>query len=211
MDPSSAPPGPARRARRRERILATATTLIDSRGFAGTSIERICAAAHVSNRAFYEEFEGREALLIALHNDVARDGMEATLAVLGDPAMESAGTRDRITALVRAYVEAVTADPVATRIASVEVIEAGRTVEDHRLLWRSLWTDFFTAEADRAVRRGEAVARDYTLATVALIGAINELLAHWARNSASLSRELLARELIHHILATLGIPTDEGK
>ena len=203
--------GPARRALRRERLLTTATELFTTRGYASTSIERLCATTRVSIRAFYEEFENREALLIALHDGVAQAGLTAGLDVLADPATEAADTRDRIAALSRAYVAAVTADPAATRIAFVEVIGVSSAVEEHRLLWRSLWTDFLTDEAERAVARGEAVARDYTLAMVALIGAINELVAHWARNHASLSRELLADELIHHALATLGTRTRTGK
>ncbi|MFC9430436.1 TetR/AcrR family transcriptional regulator [Streptomyces sp. NPDC056987] len=201
--------GQERRALRRERLLATATDLFTTRGYPATSIERICATAHVSIRAFYEEFEGREALLIALHNDVARAGMEAALTVLSDPGMESAGARSRITALTRSYLDAVTAEPAATRIAFVEVIGAGRAVEEHRLLWRSLWSDFLSGEAERAVERGESAPRDYSLAIVALIGAINELVAHWARDATAFSRELLADELVHHALATLGIPAED--
>ncbi|MFE3142624.1 TetR/AcrR family transcriptional regulator [Streptomyces scopuliridis] len=197
--------GQARRARRRERLLSTATELFITRGYPATSIERICVTARVSIRAFYEEFEGREALLIALHNDVARSGMEAALTVLSDPATESADTRDRITALARAYVDAVTVDPAATRIAFIEVIGAGRAVEDHRLLWRGLWTDFLTGEAARAVERGEALRRDYALAMVALIGAVNELVGHWARNTSAFSPLMLADELVHHALAVLGL------
>nr|WSZ94340.1 TetR/AcrR family transcriptional regulator [Streptomyces sp. NBC_00857] len=205
---ASAPTVPDRRALRRERLLATATELFTARGYPATSIERICASAHVSIRAFYEEFESREALLIALHNEVARAGMEATLTVLSDPATESATTRERITALAHAFLDAVTTDPSATRIAFVEIVGAGRPVEEHRLLWRSLWSDFLTGEAERAVERGEAAPRDYTLAMVALIGAVNELIAHWARNSTTLSRERLADELTRHALATLGITVD---
>ncbi|MFF3755403.1 TetR/AcrR family transcriptional regulator [Streptomyces sp. NPDC002018] len=204
-----------RRARRRERLLATALGLFTTRGYTATSTERICAGAQVSLRAFYEEFESREALLIALHNEVARAGMEAVLTVLSDPAAESAGTRDRITALAHAYVDAVTVDPAATRIAFIEVVGAGQALDDHRLLWRGLWAGFLTGEAERAVARGEAVRRDHTLAMVALIGAVNELMAHWARDSGSFSRRRLADELVHHALATLGVPpgdtaADEG-
>ncbi|MFJ1747766.1 TetR/AcrR family transcriptional regulator [Streptomyces sp. NPDC088116] len=205
---ASAPTVPDRRALRRERLLATATELFTARGYPATSIERICASAHVSIRAFYEEFESREALLIALHNEVARAGMEATLTVLSDPATESATTRERITSLAHAFLDAVTTDASATRIAFVEIVGAGRPVEEHRLLWRSLWTDFLTGEAERAVERGEAAPRDYTLAMVALIGAVNELIAHWARNSTTLTRDRLADELTRHALATLGIAVD---
>lgn len=202
--------GHIRRAQRRERLLTTATDLFTTRGYVGTSIERICATAHVSIRAFYQEFEGREALLIALHNQVARAGMEATLAVLGDPVIDAADTRTRVTALVRAYVGAVTADLASARVAFVEVIGVNRAVEDHRVVWRSLWTDFLTGEADRAVGRGEAVPRDYTLAMVALIGGINELVAHWARSGGAVPREVVAEEMIQHVLATIGHPTEPG-
>ncbi|WP_158575853.1 TetR/AcrR family transcriptional regulator [Streptomyces corynorhini] len=195
---------------RRERLLATATELFTTRGYPATSVERICGTAHLPLRAFYEEFESRESLLIALHNGVARAGMEATLTVLGDPALESAAARVRITAMGRAYVEAVTDAAAATRIAFVDIVGAGRAVEEHRLLWRGLWSDFLTAEAERAVARGEVPARDYSLAMVALTGASNELVAHWTRHSASFSRELLADELIHHALATLGIAGGDG-
>lgn len=215
--------GHARKALRRERLLTTATDLFTTRGYVGTSIERICATAHVSIRAFYQEFDGREALLIALHNQVARAGMEATLAALDAPGLETADTRTRVSALVRAYVGAVTADLASAQVAFVEVIGVNRAVEDHRVVWRSLWTDFLTAEADRAVGRGEAIDRDYTLAMVALIGAINELMAHWARGGGAVPREVVADEMIEHVLATLGhlakagpragegaVPADEG-
>lgn len=202
--------GHIRRALRRERLMTTATDLFTTRGYVGTSIERICTTARVSIRAFYQEFEGREALLIALHNQVARAGMEATLAVLGDPAIDTADTRTRITALIRAYVGAVTTDLASARVAFVEVIGVNRAVEDHRVLWRSLWSDFLVGEADRAVARGEAVPRDYTLAMVALIGAINELMAHWARSGGAVPRELVADEMIRHVLGTIGHPTAPG-
>ncbi|MEV7422688.1 MULTISPECIES: TetR/AcrR family transcriptional regulator [unclassified Streptomyces] len=202
--------GPECRALRRGRLLATATELFTTRGYPATSVERICGTADLPVRAFYEEFESRESLLIALHNGVARAGMEAALTVLSDPRLEAAEARVRITGMGRAYVEAVTDGAAATRIAFVEVIGAGRAVEEQRLLWRGLWSDFLTAEAERAVARGEAPARDYSLAMVALTGAGNELVAHWTRHSASFSRELLADELIHHALATLGIPAGDG-
>lgn len=197
--------GVDRRALRRERLLATATELFATRGYAATSIERICSTAHVSIRAFYEEFESREAMLIALHDVVSQAGLEAAQGALLDPAIQDAGTRARITALVRAYVDAVTADPAAARVAFVEVAGGGSAVEQHRVLWRSLWADFMADEAKRAVGRGEVERRDRTLSAVGVIGAVNELVAHWARNSASLPREPLADELIHHILAVLGV------
>src|SRR5581483_8896362 len=59
-----------RREERRARLLAAGLDLFAANGFAGTTIEALCAAAGVSTRNFYEEFGSREALVVALHDDV---------------------------------------------------------------------------------------------------------------------------------------------
>ena len=88
-------------------------------------------------------------------------------------------------------------DPAAAKVAFVEVQSAGREVEEHRLMWRALWADFFASEAARAVARGEAADRDHSLGIVALMGAVNELLAHWSRQAPrpSVAPAALAGEL----------------
>ena len=72
-----------RRAERRERLLEAGLQLFGTDGYAATSIEKLCAAAGVSTRSFYEEFDGREALLMALHDRVTQRALDAVIAALG--------------------------------------------------------------------------------------------------------------------------------
>ena len=57
-----------RLADRRERLILAAYTLFANPGFHATTIERLCATARISNRAFYECFSGREALMRAVYD-----------------------------------------------------------------------------------------------------------------------------------------------
>lgn len=74
------------RAQRRARILDAMTALACERGFAGASVTLVCARAKASRRAFYEEFDGREACFLA----VLDDGLRLAIAVIDD-AFERAG------------------------------------------------------------------------------------------------------------------------
>jgi AcrR family transcriptional regulator len=197
-----------RRDRRRERLIRAGRDLFAGHGYNRISIGQVCAEAKVSTRAFYEEFAGRQALLLAVHENVAGAGMEAVGAVMGAPDIDEIDTTARIGRLFCAYAAAVTKDPAAAKVAFVEVQSAGQEVEEHRLMWRALWADFFAAETARAVARGEAVDRDHSLGIVALMGAVNELLAHWSRQApqSAIAPAALAEELTRLALAVLGTP-----
>jgi AcrR family transcriptional regulator len=199
-----------RRDERRARLTAAGRDLFASQGYDRTTIGQVCAAARVSMRAFYEEYDSKQALLIAVHEKVTVAGMDAVAAVMRRPDFDDLGTAERIGLLFGAYAAAVTEDVAGAKVAFVEVLAAGREVEEHRLMWRSLWTAFFSAEIARAVARGEADDRDHSLAIVALIGAVNELLAHWSRRSGQqVAPAALATELTRLTLGTLGVPFPE--
>jgi TetR/AcrR family transcriptional repressor of nem operon len=50
----------------RERILASAETLVIENGFAATSLDQVIAASHSSKGAFFHHFDGKQALADAL-------------------------------------------------------------------------------------------------------------------------------------------------
>src|SRR5919199_4078384 len=78
-----APPGPERlrsftmartatpRGQRRERILASATSLFEENGFHGAGIDDIAAAAGVTGPAIYRHFKNKDAVLVALFDRLA--------------------------------------------------------------------------------------------------------------------------------------------
>ncbi|TDB89046.1 TetR/AcrR family transcriptional regulator [Actinomadura sp. 7K534] len=193
-----------RRADRRERLLAAGLELFGTRGYAATSIERLCATASVSTRNFYEEFSGREELLLALHKDINERASEALTTAYADAAGSDLPTR--VERAVRAFVTVTASDPRWARIAFVEVIGVSAGLERHRLRWRSRWEDTLVAMAREAVARGEAGDRDYHLTMIAIIGAVNNLVHHWSARNQDIPLDNITAELTRLILAAVTIP-----
>ena len=59
-----------RRRERRNRLLDSGLAVFGTAGYAAATIPGLCAHASVTTRHFYEEFESREALLLAVYDEV---------------------------------------------------------------------------------------------------------------------------------------------
>src|SRR6266849_4879099 len=133
-----------RRTGRRARLLDAALEAFGTRGYQATSIEQLCADASISTRNFYEEFPGREALLIELHDVLNPRAFDAVIR-----AMASADATDveaRATVGVSAAVQ-------AARRAALDGFAA-----------------LIEAEANRLAAIGRASSRDYSLTALGLVG-----------------------------------------
>jgi AcrR family transcriptional regulator len=190
-----------RRAERRQRLMTAALELFGTEGYPATSIERLCARANVSTRNFYEEFTSREALLIALHEQITQQAVEAMMAAVGEVIDEP--TAVRLDRAIEAYIGTTSSDPRWTRVAYVEVVGVSAAVERHRLAWRARLAQMIEAEAMLAMRRGEAADRDYSLTATAFIGAVNELVYHWSIHGRQVPLSAIREELTRLALAAL--------
>jgi len=85
------------RGERRERILASATSLFEENGFHGAGIDDIAAAAGVTGPAIYRHFKNKDAVLVALFDRLAErlTGILETVAALDG--------REALGALVRLH------------------------------------------------------------------------------------------------------------
>jgi AcrR family transcriptional regulator len=85
------------RGERRERILASATSLFEENGFHGAGIDDIAAAAGVTGPAIYRHFKNKDAVLVALFDRLA-ERLEAVL-----EAVASLEGKDALQTLVRLH------------------------------------------------------------------------------------------------------------
>ncbi|MEU9841254.1 TetR/AcrR family transcriptional regulator [Actinomadura sp. NPDC048032] len=193
-----------RRAERRDRLLAAGLELFGTRGYAATSIERLCATASVSTRNFYEEFSGREELLTTLHRGINERAAEAVSAAYGREA--GAAFPARVESAVRAFVTVTASDPRWARIAFVEVIGVSAGLERHRFRWRGQWEDAMLAMVREAAERGEAADRDHGLTMIAVIGAVNNLVHHWSARDQHVPLDDITTELTRLIVAAVTTP-----
>lgn len=66
----------------RERLLSAAHDLFRTEGYAATSVDRIAAAAGYSKGAVYSNFEGKEAIFLAVLEAQGRSGMTPLVAAI---------------------------------------------------------------------------------------------------------------------------------
>ncbi|WP_369690047.1 TetR/AcrR family transcriptional regulator [Nocardia harenae] len=167
-----------RQRQRRARFLESGLTVFARDGYANSSVGAICKDAGLSSRQFYEEFSGRESLLLELYEQIdreCRDSVAKALAVTGD-----ASALVRIDAATRAYIESVGTDPRRARVALVEVVGAGPKVEKFRLELRRVWGAMLAEAVESAAGHGEVPAGDYDMRVLAVIGAVNYVVDAWS-------------------------------
>jgi AcrR family transcriptional regulator len=163
-----------RLADRRERLLSAAYTLFANPGFHSTTIERLCATARISNRAFYECFSGREELMRAVYNRC----VDETLASVSTAIERAPRTMDgRIVAGVEEYIRFVTHDMRRARVMHLEVRRAGDVLGKPRQKAVRAFRQMIEGTASDLPDR---LPDDLDLLTLGLIGAITELLIEWS-------------------------------
>ncbi|MGO4613688.1 TetR/AcrR family transcriptional regulator [Nocardia sp. 2YAB30] len=167
-----------RQRQRRARFLESGLTVFARDGYANSSVGAICKDAGLSSRQFYEEFTGRESLLLELYEQIDRESRDAVTKALD--ATSDVGALDIIDASVRAYVESIGSDPRKARVALVEVVGAGPKVEKYRLEQRRVWGSLLASAAEDAARHGEIPTGDYEMRVHAIIGAVNCVVDSWS-------------------------------
>lgn len=188
-----------RLADRRERLLGAAYTLFASPGgFPATTIEKICTAARVSNRAFYECFSGREALMRALYDRCVDETFQAVSAAV---AAAPQTLPDRIKAGIEAYVSFVTKDPRRAHIMHVEVRRAGDCLTVSRQRAVSGFTRLIEDNIPDCVGNRPI---DTHLLALGLVGALQELLIEWVLSDDPPPPDRLTATAIHIFRTSFG-------
>jgi AcrR family transcriptional regulator len=169
-----------RRAERRARLLAVGLELFGTEGYATASIERLCAAAGVSARHFYEHFSSREALLRAVYDDVVARTLDKVLRALTEAVDDP---RQKAVAGIETFVHAFLDDPRVARIVCVEVVGVSREFERHRHAMIRAFAAMIQAQAEELARKGRLEDGDFELRCIAVAGGVKELMVDWLERS----------------------------
>jgi len=186
---------PAERdADRKQRLLAAGLELFGTDGYVTTPVERLCSAASVSTRHFYQLFANKEDCFLAVYDQVT--GASLSRAVDTVARTVGAPIRERIAQTFLAYVQPFLADPRAARITFVESIVVGASSEEHRQTFREALVSTVEIEGTAAAERGEIDGRNFRIAALALIGAAGTIISDWARDPRAFSIESLEPDLV---------------
>jgi AcrR family transcriptional regulator len=168
-----------RQAERRARLLVAGFELFGTRGYAATTIPAICTEAGLATRYFYEHFDSREDLFLALYDDLAGRVREAVeTAVTAAPRDVTELTEAGVDAALRAY-----DDERVARIVLLEITRVSDRAEEHRRAALGA----FAALSEEAIRAATGLPkRRARVVAIALVGAIAELLVHRAGDPSSI-------------------------
>lgn len=197
-------------AERRTRLLEAALTLFADRGFSRTPIELLCATARVTTRHFYEHFDSREAVLIALYEQI---NLETRATVI--QALQTSGKKpeDRMFAAIRAFVDSCTVDTRRTRILCVEVIGVSSEMFERRRRAVHEFATILNQFTKQLVDAGGVPAGDYWHSSMAMIGAVRELIVEWLMTKDRPSIETVHGEikgLIRCLIVGAGVISREA-
>ncbi|MDH2429980.1 TetR/AcrR family transcriptional regulator [Sphaerisporangium sp. TRM90804] len=187
-----------RLADRRQRLLTAAYTLFAVAGFTSTTIERLCAAARISNRAFYECFSGREDLMRAVYDRCVEETMLAVSKAIGQAPPDA---DSRIKAGISEYIAFVTRDTRRARIMHLEVRRSGDILTAHRQRAVSGFTDII--EDTLGELEGALPGRTHLMA-LGMVGAIQELLIEWVLAENPPPLEHLTETAVHIFRRSFG-------
>lgn len=181
------------RAERLQRLLDAALELFAERGYANSPIELICSTARVTTRHFYEQFDGREALLSALFQKIVEDISQEIGSALGD---ESLDMMERVTHAIRIGNSALLNDPRKARIVCLETVGVSREMEQQRRNVIHGFAGIIRQYSESLAASGLLPKRNYHLPSIAMVGATIELIVEWLTSNSEMSAEELAQETV---------------
>ena len=158
---------------RRERLMTAGLEAFGTQGYQSTTIEQLCKQAGVATRTFYETFATREALLIALHDDINARALEAVILALAE--VGGHDLRTRADAAFSAYLDVITTDPRWVRITLRETVGASPATYAARRAALGRFATLVEAEFDQLARAGVIPRREHTLTAVAVVGGLTAL------------------------------------
>ena len=162
---------------RRGRILRALAACMAEKGYPATTIADIARVARVSKTVVYAHFRDKEACLLELYSRATDHVLQTVSRAQQEARAAGLPWRDRMRAVIGAYLEALAANPAMAWAAVVEVQAAGRSALDLRRAVIDRYVDLLvTAAAELADRHPDEVRPVDRELLLAAVGGINELI-----------------------------------
>ncbi len=193
-----------RRADRRERLIAAGLQEFGTAGYRATSVKVICARAGLTERYFYEEFNDREGILIAVFDHV----IEIVSAAAFDAARAAAPQESaRLRAGIHGFLSALSEDPRRARVQLIEVVGQSAELERRRFAAMHTFAAFIESmgrelNPDRSYRPGSPSHA----VVMALVGGTNHLAVEWTLGGLEMELDDLVETLVALFEAAAAIP-----
>ena len=191
-------PADQRRARRRAALLAAGLELLGTRGWAATTVRKVCAEAGLNDRYFYESFPDRDALLLAIIDDQVARGTDVILSAARRAPREP---RARTRAVVTGILDFLTGDPRRAHILT-HAFPASPLLQRRRIEIVRTLAAIFAAETHETLDQVLLPDIDVELTGLTLTAGLWELFTTWFRGDLPIDRDHLVDYTVALILST---------
>jgi AcrR family transcriptional regulator len=159
----------------RDRILEAALAVFAEKGYHRAAVDDIVRASRTSKGAVYHHFPNKEALFLALVDDFS-----ARLAEAIATAIEGAhGAIGKVEAALRAGLVTFAGHRDLARILLLESVSLGVAYETKRAEVHARFGALIQGYLDQAVAEASIPPLDTRVATLAWLGAVNEVVIQW--------------------------------
>ncbi len=191
-----------RREIRSRAILDAGLELLGTQGSAAVSVRSVCREARLTDRYFYENFADRDALLLAVYDEVAGQAEQALMAAVA--ALGGVDPHDVARAAVGAFLDVLTQDPRKGRVLLLEPLT------DPVLGTRSVAVSpvFVTLIRAQLPEDDGSSTGAAALTATALVGAMANLFIRWLDGSLPVSRAVLTDYCVRLLVTSIGIGSD---
>lgn len=173
-----------RRAERKRRLIDAAREIWGDQGWAAVTMRGVCSRAGLIDRYFYESFPDRDALLVAVWDQIRDEAVELLYAAISEGPADVAG---QLRAAIGAFVHSVVTDPQRARIGFGE--HAGSAVlEQRRRDTLQTFTDLII-EAGRPYFRPDVDLVELRMSALMGLGGFVELITAWLAGAIPVDAE----------------------
>lgn len=187
--------GEQRRAARRAALAEAALDLVADGGWERVTVRAVCSRARLNDRYFYESFTDRDALLLAVFDDIAQGGLQAFLRAIEDSSPDLAV---RVRAVVEAVIGYFVADPRRGHL----VFAAREELRSRRQDMVRLLAGIVADQSAELLGDRAAAEPDRTLGAVTMVSGTMEVFSSWLRGEVDVGREHLTDFLVAMLLTT---------
>lgn len=185
---------------RRQRLMATGLELFGTVGYLPTTVEKLCSAAKVTPRHFYEHFSDREALLIAVFEDILQHTLQQVLAAMINADVP---LKERFALGVDVFLASHLDDPRRARITTQEILGVSQHAEASRNALITEFAQLIEQYLEVLAEHGQIVRRNFKVLAFGIVGAMHELQIAWLHAAVPQAREELVAEIRFLIEAML--------
>jgi AcrR family transcriptional regulator len=159
----------------RDRILQAALQVFAEKGYHRAVVDDIVRASQTSKGAVYHHFPNKEALFLALVDEFSARLAEAIATAIEG----SHGALGKVQAALGAGLQTFARHRELARILLLESVSLGPAYEAKRAEVHGRFAALIQAHLDEAVAEGSIPSLDTRVATLAWLGAVNEVVIQW--------------------------------